>query len=120
MLTQGSQSDCILLATNGDILALNAGSPNVHKNLHSVKKVDEGKGKWLEETMPNKKTTLLKKNIWITDSVKVPIPNSCYFLTFRKLENFSVFLNNLDLHPYSEILDPEGHWIRILTFERDI
>ena len=56
MLTQGSQSDCILLATNGDILALNAGSPNVYKNLHSVKKVDEGKGKWLKETMPNKKT----------------------------------------------------------------
>ena len=52
---EGSQSDCILLATNGDIQAINAGSPNVHINLHTVQKVDGGKGKWLKETMPNKK-----------------------------------------------------------------
>ena len=36
----GSQSDCILLATNGDIQAINDGSSNVHINLHSVQKVD--------------------------------------------------------------------------------
>ena len=51
---EGSQSDWFLLATNGDIQAINAGSPNVHINLHTVQKVDGGKGKWLKETMPNK------------------------------------------------------------------
>ena len=39
----------------GDVQAINAGSPNVHINLHTVQKVDGGKGKWLKETMPNKK-----------------------------------------------------------------
>ena len=52
---EGSQSDCILLVTNGDIQAINAGSSNVHINLHTVQKVDGKKGKWLKETMPNKK-----------------------------------------------------------------
>ena len=46
---EGSQSDCILLATNGDIQAINAGSPNVHINLHTVQKVDGGKGKMVGE-----------------------------------------------------------------------
>ena len=39
---EGSQSDCILLATNGDIQAIYAGSPNVYINLHMVQKVDRG------------------------------------------------------------------------------
>ena len=46
---EGSQSDCILLATNEDIQAINAGSPNVHINLHTVQKVDGGKGKMVGE-----------------------------------------------------------------------
>ena len=45
---EGSQSDCILLATN-DINAINAGSPNVLKNLNTVQKVDRGKGKMVDE-----------------------------------------------------------------------
>ena len=44
-----SQSDCILLATNGDIQAINTGSPNVHIYLHTVQKVDRGKGKMVGE-----------------------------------------------------------------------
>ena len=44
-----------------NIPAINAGSSNVHINLHSVQKVDGGKGKWLKETMPNKKP-LYEKN----------------------------------------------------------
>ena len=57
--TQGSQSDSILLDTNGDILAINAGSSNVHINLQSVQKVDGGKGKWMKLIMPNKKPLYL-------------------------------------------------------------
>ena len=52
---EGIQSDSILLATNGDIQVINAGSSNVHINLHTVQKVDGGKEKWLKETMPKKK-----------------------------------------------------------------
>ena len=44
-----SQSDCILLATNGDIQAINTGSPNVHIYIHTVQKVDRGKGKMVGE-----------------------------------------------------------------------
>ena len=46
---EGSESDCILLATNGNIQAISAGSPNVNINLHTVQKVDEGKGKMIGE-----------------------------------------------------------------------
>ena len=45
---EGSHSDCILLATNGDIQAINTKSSNGHINLHTVQKVDRGKGKWLK------------------------------------------------------------------------
>ena len=52
---KGSQLDCFLLAINGDIQALNAGSPK-HTNLHTVQKVDRRKWKmgWCT-TIPNKK-----------------------------------------------------------------
>ena len=33
----------------GDVQAINAGSPNVHINLHTVQKVDGGKGKMVGE-----------------------------------------------------------------------
>ena len=46
---EGSSSDCILLATNGDIQAINTGSPNVHIHLHTKKKLDGGKGKMVGE-----------------------------------------------------------------------
>ena len=42
-------SQPVSLATNGDIQAINAGSPNVHINLHTVQKVDGGKGKMVGE-----------------------------------------------------------------------
>ena len=63
---EGIQSDCtvhILLATNGDIQVINAGSSNVHINLHTVQKVDGGKRKWLKETMPNKKPICILKYV---------------------------------------------------------
>ena len=52
---EGSQSDCNLLATNGDIQAIKAGSPNVHIYLHILYKSGWRKrenGWW--PTMPNK------------------------------------------------------------------
>ena len=44
-------SDCTYPAcTNGDTQAINAaGSPNVHTDLHSVQKVNRGKGKMVGE-----------------------------------------------------------------------
>ena len=41
--------------------AMNAGSSNVHINLYTKQNVDGGNGKWLKETMPNKKILLLKE-----------------------------------------------------------
>ena len=46
---QVSKTDYILLATNGDIQAINAGSPSVDINLHTVQKLDGGKVKWLKK-----------------------------------------------------------------------
>ena len=37
------QSDFIMLATNGDIQAINAGSPNLHTKVFTVQKVDREK-----------------------------------------------------------------------------
>ena len=45
---EGSKSDCILLATKGDIQAIKAGSSNVHINLHFLQKSGQKKGKMVE------------------------------------------------------------------------
>ena len=46
---EGSQSDWILLATNGDVQAINAGSSIVHINLHSAQNLHRRKGKMFSE-----------------------------------------------------------------------
>ena len=45
---------------NGDIQAINAGSPDVHINLQ-YKKWTEVQGKWLRTTMPTKHKYINKK-----------------------------------------------------------
>ena len=51
---EGSQSDCILLATNGDKRWV---SKCAHTFTYCTKR---GKGNWLKETMPNKKPLYFK------------------------------------------------------------
>ena len=46
---------------NGDIQAINAGSPDVHINLQ-YKKWTEVQGKWLRTTMPTKHKYIKKKH----------------------------------------------------------
>ena len=48
---KGASQDCILLATNGDIQAVNAGSPIVYIYLHTVQKVVTGKWKMVGEQL---------------------------------------------------------------------
>ena len=61
---KGASQDCILLATNGDIQAVNAGSPIVYIYLHTVQKVVRGKWKMVgEQLCPTKYHYHCIKNI---------------------------------------------------------
>ena len=98
MVTKGSQSDCILLATNGDDQSINAYSPNVHINLKTLlyKKWKEEEEKWLK-TMPNKKPiyylllTLLYMAVGLYDTHSFEWPFLLKFLCTKIVRQF-VFL----------------------------
>ena len=86
MSYEGNQSDCILLATNGDVQGLQCAH-----NLHTVQKWTEVIGKWLEIHHAQKNTTILYSQ---PDS---EFPAQCdMFLVSSKsptlFENFSEFL----------------------------